>query len=188
MTAKTNYPVCINDLPKNQTEINRLYQELLSPLTSYILKNGGSIENAKDILQESALVVLERINDSSFEIHKGLKNYVFGICKNLWREQLRKNKIIIYTDTIFESNHSNEDDFHKVLDEKEKDSVFKKHYSKLNENTKQIWELFFDGKSSREVATKTGYSENYVRKVKFESKKHLIKMVQRDHRYEEFVA
>jgi len=61
--------------------IKRWYASYFPKVASYISKRGGTFEDAKDIFQESLVILYEKkVSDASVNEEA----YLFGICKNLW--------------------------------------------------------------------------------------------------------
>ncbi len=61
--------------------IKRWYISYFPKVASFIAKRGGTLEDAKDIFQESLVILYEK---KSTEFNLNEEAYQFGICKNLW--------------------------------------------------------------------------------------------------------
>ncbi|WP_422104021.1 RNA polymerase sigma factor [Winogradskyella sp.] len=61
--------------------IKRWYISYFPKVASFISKRGGTLEDAKDIFQESLVILYEKKN-TEFNLNEDA--YLFGICKNLW--------------------------------------------------------------------------------------------------------
>ncbi|GAA3621780.1 RNA polymerase sigma factor [Flavivirga jejuensis] len=61
------------------------YISYFPKVASFISKRGGTLEDAKDIFQESLMILYEKRN-TEFNLNE--KAYLFGICKNLWFKHL----------------------------------------------------------------------------------------------------
>lgn len=57
------------------------YISYFPKVASFISKRGGTLEDAKDIFQESLMILYEKKN-TKFNLNE--EAYLFGICKNLW--------------------------------------------------------------------------------------------------------
>lgn len=60
----------------------------------YILKHGGSLENAKDIFQEAYFACWKKISSKEFvpDSRSQIEAYLFTAAKNKWKDQMRKGK------------------------------------------------------------------------------------------------
>jgi len=61
--------------------IKQWYISYFPKVASFISKRGGTLEDAKDIFQESLVILYEKKN-TEFNLNE--EAYLFGICKNLW--------------------------------------------------------------------------------------------------------
>lgn len=61
-------------------------------ITGYILKNSGTDQDAQDVLQESLVILWERVRSGRFEQTAQLGTFLFGIAKNLWRRSLARSR------------------------------------------------------------------------------------------------
>lgn len=166
--------------------LTQLYRQLYPGVQTYILNNGGKKEDTEEIMQEASLQLLEKLKAKPFVIHAGVQNYFFGICRNLWKAELRHRKKMYHTTTFFDTQDICYDDQDLITQREE--SIFRKHYGKLGTTTQNIWKLCFEGKNTKEIAGRTGFTEGYVRKKKCESKKKLLQLIQQDAEYTGFVV
>ena len=67
-----------------------LYKFYFPVVESFILKNSGNREDARDIFQETILVLLSKVPTEDFELTSSLKTYLFSISSNLWLKRLRQ--------------------------------------------------------------------------------------------------
>lgn len=73
--------------------IEEFYATGFSSAKKYILNKGGSVEDAKDIYQDSIILFLEKIKDPNFKLEVEIEAYIMGIVKNLHLTQNRKTNI-----------------------------------------------------------------------------------------------
>ena len=57
---------------------------------SMVKKNSGSSDDAQDIFQEGLIILHGKLKDPDFVLSAQLGTYLYSICKNLWRTELRK--------------------------------------------------------------------------------------------------
>ncbi len=126
----------------------------------YILKNGGSTENADDIFQEAYLSCWEKLTSGKFcpDNKKEIEAYLFTIAKNKWIDHVRnasKKKTIPINEkahilTAEESQHINESE------EKEQQlAITMKAFENLGQACKDLLTHFYFHKLSlRTIAEK----------------------------------
>ncbi len=76
----------------NDAVWSKVYANNYRMAESYILKNNGNKEQAKDTYQDAMMVLYRNIQREDFELTSKLSTYVFSIVQNLWLKQLRQQK------------------------------------------------------------------------------------------------
>ena len=72
--------------------VNFLYAENFPSVKGYVLKNGGSKEDAEEILQSGMVSLIEKIALKKVKLTGSIHGLLFTICKNLWIDLQRKAK------------------------------------------------------------------------------------------------
>jgi len=186
MKTKKNQEVIDGIITGDYTILKTFYKRNLPFVRKYILQNGGTGEDIEDIFQDSLILVYNKLCSDSLQIDLSIHSYFIGVCKNKWRNQRRKQLKILYDNGLIDKK---EDDTQSVIDtitEEDQAGLFHKHLYNLNNKNRNILQLFFEGKSMREIAIITGYSEGYARKKKCISKNKLIQMILQDPEYKEY--
>lgn len=70
-----------------------LYKTVFPLVARFVGKQGGSLENAKDIFQEGLLVYYEKKTLGSEVDIKNYKAYVYSTCRNLWFQKFNQDKM-----------------------------------------------------------------------------------------------
>ena len=175
----------LEGIAKGDQEILKgFYKKNLPYIQRYILQNSGNHEDVEDVFQDALVLMYQKVKTGSLELQSSLNTYFYAICKNIWRNRLRKHKKLV----VIENTPDTEDIDSSVIQEienKEREHVYRKYFVKLSDTCKKILSLVFDGNSMRDIAQLTGYSEAYTRKKKFECKKSLIQMIEKDPIFQE---
>lgn len=75
----------------NQSQgLDYLYQHSYPTIERYIRANQGSAEEARDVFQDTLLIVLKQVNKPDFQLTASLKTYVVSISKHLWLQHLKQ--------------------------------------------------------------------------------------------------
>ena len=69
-----------------------LYENTFPKVAAYIHKNGGSLEESRDVFQDALVIYYERSRDG-LTVRSNEQTYLFGICKNLWYKKYHENKL-----------------------------------------------------------------------------------------------
>ncbi len=67
-----------------------IYKFYYPTVEHFVRKNNGTADDAKDVFQETVLVLLDKIPHADFELTSSLKTYIFSIASNLWLKRLRE--------------------------------------------------------------------------------------------------
>ncbi|WP_109299193.1 RNA polymerase sigma factor [Aquimarina sp. AU474] len=171
----------------DQRILTRFYRENIRYIQGYILRNYGNSEDVEDIFQDALVVLYQKLRSGLLEIKVPITTYFYGICKNLWRNRLRKKQRLILDDEESRFEGVN-DTIMNDIENQEREHLYRKHFQKLSIDNKKLLQLFFEGRSMKEISNITGYTEGYTRKKKFMAKKQLLKMIEKDPMYQELVV
>ena len=168
--------------------IKTFYKKNLPYIRQYVLHNSGNEEDVEDVFQDALVFVYQKLKTGSLELHASLRTYFYAVCKNMWRNRLRRNKKFVVTKEVANIPEQLNITVIEELTYRERQQVYRKYFLKLNDSCRQVLTLVFEGKSMKEIAKVTGYSEGYTRKKKFECKRSLIEMIEKDSVYRELIA
>ncbi len=86
-------------LRNNDSKILRLiYKKNFPSILKYILTNSGSEEEARDIFQESMIVLYRNAQKESFVLTSSVQTYLYSIAKRLWLKKLKGNSWLMRLD------------------------------------------------------------------------------------------
>lgn len=127
-----------------------------------VVNNHGTEDDAKDLFQETMIVIYDKSKDPEFTLEASLKTYIYAVARRLWLKQLnRQNRSPVssseFTDEELESGFMD-----NIQDHEEKEERFKvmsQALSKLGEPCKTLLEDFYLRQMSmQEIAEKFGYT------------------------------
>lgn len=139
--------------------ISNFYENEFSKIASLILKNNGTVDDAKDVFQDAMVILMDKFTWGKLDlINCSLGTYLYSISRNLWHTRLRemkKEKEFVdmeQHDTINISTdyyHEEPDDFESV----------NRVISNMGNPCKELLELFyFENQSYETIASVLGYS------------------------------
>ncbi len=76
----------------NNLALESLYSKYYEVVKSYIIKNNGTEDDARDIFQDSLIIFYKKIKSGDLLLSCTIKTYIYSICKNKWMDILRGNK------------------------------------------------------------------------------------------------
>lgn len=55
-----------------------------------VRNNSGSADDAKDVFQDALIIFHRKARSAEFALTSSISTYLFSVCRNLWREELRR--------------------------------------------------------------------------------------------------
>lgn len=162
-----------------------IYRNYYHSIHHFIINNSGSQEDAKDIFQESIIVIYRKVKEQNhFLLSSSFKTFIYSIARNLWLKNLRTRK---YEGQKIQDQQKfielKEEPF-KISNEDLKMSLYQKYFNKLPVDCQNILRLSAKDIPQKEISEALGFkSENYVKKRKHGCKEKLIAMIKEDPRY-----
>ena len=80
------------DTQQEEQAFHYLYSENYSSIQFFILRNGGSEDDALDTFQDAMVILYNQIKEGRFKAASTLKTYVFAIAKYLWFQAYKKKE------------------------------------------------------------------------------------------------
>lgn len=158
--------------------VRYLSDRYLSMICLMVMRSGGTREDAKDIFQESLMIMLEKLDDNQFALTCKFQTFLYCVCENLWKATLTKKRVAAnYFIRRVEEDQGN--DFTENSDNQLREDIFRNAYDSLDPVGKTILKLYWDELSPREIADRLGYTDGYVRKKKCEAQAELTEKVKR---------
>ncbi|MDQ6757210.1 MAG: sigma-70 family RNA polymerase sigma factor, partial [Bacteroidota bacterium] len=74
----------------DKAAIETIYRENYNTIQSFIVKNNGYPDDARDIFQEAMIVLFEKVTSGSFELTCQIKTYLYSVCRRLWLKRLQQ--------------------------------------------------------------------------------------------------
>ncbi|MBC7868288.1 MAG: sigma-70 family RNA polymerase sigma factor [Gloeobacteraceae cyanobacterium ES-bin-316] len=159
MKEAINEKLLLEGLAKNERKaIETIYKANYNMVQALVINNNGSAEDAKDIFQESMVILYEKVKTGTFELNCQIKTYVYSVCRRLWLKRLLHLNHFTLSDGHEEIIAVDED-----LEEHErKDREFdmmEKAMGSLGEPCKSLVEAFYlQKRTMQEIAASFGYT------------------------------
>ena len=143
-----------------------LYHTHRRSITGYVVKNNGTADDAEDMLQESLVILWERVRSGRFEHTAQLGTFLFGIAKNLWKRALARRRREPPADKDTEVG----DDALSVLDimiGREETNFVLESLDKIGETCRRLLLLYYwEELSMEEIAVRMGFANATTAKSK----------------------
>ena len=150
-----------------------------------IINNSGSQEDAKDVFQESIIVIYRKVKEQShFLLSSSFKTFMYSIARNIWLKNLRARKYEGQKIMDQQKYIELKDEPFKISNEDLKMRLYQKYFKKLPEDCQNILRLSASDIPQKEISEALGFkSENYVKKRKHGCRDKLISMIKEDPQY-----
>ena len=125
--------------------LRAIYKNFSGRISNYVIKNGGSKEDAKDIFQDALMIILQKAQSPDFELTSSFYTYLYSVCKLVFYGKRRKKTnqtVTIPEDNTLKDTYSIEQE----LINRELDKVYRDNFSKLGLLCQQLLKLFFNKK------------------------------------------
>jgi RNA polymerase sigma factor (sigma-70 family) len=158
-----------------------LYQSNRRPIATYIARNSGTPDDVQDVLQESLVILWERIRAGRFVYKAQLSTFIFATVKNLWSQRLRQKKRYSSAEIDPEAH---EDYSPSVLDSlitTERAEMVREALGTIGEQCRKLLLLFYwEEQSMEEIAVRLGFANaDTVKAKKYQCKKALERALSR---------
>ena len=170
--------------------IDIMYRKVLPKIKSYVAKNNGNQEDAMDVFQEGIMNFYEQVQLKKIKREFDIKGYVYTICRNQWIALQRKNKLKTNPiESVKEEYYKDENNFETTILNSESESTLLNLLQNIGEECKGILnDIFFLGKSQKEIAEKRAYSSEEALKMKaYRCRKKLHELIKSNEGLEELL-
>ena len=143
----------------NKQAIESIYKDNFTVIQGFILKNNGTVDEARDIFQEAMIVLYQKALTGQFELTCQLRTYIFSVCRRLWLKRLQQmNRFSNNTDHIAETISVEEEiEAHEKYNSDI--NLMENAMSKLGEPCKSLLDAYYTQKKNmQDIATEFGYT------------------------------
>ena len=165
----------------DENTLDLLYKTHYRMMIKLIVKNNGTEEEAKDIYQESLIVLWQKAKDDNFVLTSKISTYLYSICLNLWRKELERKKRFSYE--VKEGIEVME------MDRDERVKIINQCIQRLGDTCREVLTYYyFDRLSMVEIAEKMGFANADTSKTKkYKCKKELDQLVKSLYKESDFL-
>lgn len=152
-----------------------LYHQNRKAVFALVLRNSGNEEDAEDVLQESVVILWERVVNGRFEQQAKLSTFLFGVAKNVWsRKRMRKHREPA-TEFAEESMDSGEGSVLDAMIDDERSRSVADAMERLGDPCRTLLVLYYwEERSQEEIAVQMGFANAAtVKSKKYTCKKML---------------
>lgn len=143
----------------DRRSIEMLYESNYPAIQAFILNNNGTVDDARDIFQESIIVLYEKVSAGNFELQSKIKTYLYSVARRLWLKRLQQMQRFGNVLEGGEELIPVDEDMEEQQRRNEAFTQMDKALSKLGEPCKSLLEAFYiQKKPMTEIADAFGYT------------------------------
>ena len=76
--------VILGILNDSKGTLEGIYKAYFPMVLQLVMTNSGSEDDAKDVFQESIIVLYDKVKAGSFELNSKLKTFLYSVSRRLW--------------------------------------------------------------------------------------------------------
>jgi RNA polymerase sigma factor (sigma-70 family) len=149
---------------RNEAVMRVLYKKHFPPVLKYILNNNGNEDDARDIYQESMLVLYHNAQKENFKLSASIGTFIYAVARRMWLKHLQRNEkwLRVENEDEYSGEISLSNENLKLHEEKEiQFTKMNTALQSLGEPCKTLIEDFYVRHLSMdEIADKFGYTNS----------------------------
>lgn len=155
----TDNEIILGILNNSSSTLKYLYKAYFPMILQLIINNNGTEHDAKDIYQESIIILHDKIKSGDFELTSKLKTFLYSVCRRLWLKKLSHKSRFSEDIKDYEDHFSVESDLEQHEEKDQQFLLMNSALTQLGEPCKTIIEDFYiHSKSMQEICEKFGYT------------------------------
>lgn len=149
---------------KDKEALNVLYKKALPVVWGYIKRNNGNWDDAKDVFQETVVVLYFMVKNNDKGDIADIGGYLFTVARNKWLNKIRKNSPFQSLESINENQVKDESIAERILQD-EKIGIVNELIEKLGGRCKELLNYYYYKRlSMREIAVQMSLANEDVAK------------------------
>ncbi|MBU0765689.1 MAG: hypothetical protein KJ607_12735 [Bacteroidetes bacterium] len=162
-----------------------LYKSSFKEISGYVLRNSGCEEDTKDNFHEGFAVLIKNLRDPDFRLDCSLPTYLFSICRNLWRKELRYRKRMTTTELSYEMTE--EEDNNSPGKNELYYQLFEKGLGSLGRDCIMVIRMYLNRVKISRITEIMGFkNDECTMNRKYKCTKKLIEIIRKDKKYKKY--
>ncbi len=167
-------------LEGNPKILDGIYKNSFKYVSHYVTSRDGTMKDAEDIFHNALILIYVKLKEGKINI-KTFDNYLFTVCKNLWKRENAKHRVTKLDVVPLVSEEFDKAAFYLEHSQWE---LYKEKFELLSKQCKEILTMVFQKKSYQEIVNKYSYSSQTVARQRvFKCKTRLGKLIKEDIRF-----
>ena len=166
--------------------LKSLYTESYPSIRHFVLMNSGNEDDAKDVFQETLVVLYRKLKNPDFRLTSSLGTYLYSVGRYIWLNELDNRKKNIELNDENENLFIDEIGIIDAIERNERLRLYREKFEELSEDCKRVLKMFLNGIPIKEITKTMGYSsDQHTKNRRFRCKKTLINKIHDCDKYKE---
>lgn len=155
-------------LSNDRKLIEEIYAQCSGKVLTYVKRNNGNEDDAKDIIQETLIIIYRQAFEKQLVLTCPFEAYFLLLCKRRWLNKVKeKAKMEVTIEEDLPSiNKAAEKMTTDTTQYEEKQQIIERQFKALSDKCRELIKLTLEIKSLKTIAEKLGVTYAYVRKKK----------------------
>ena len=162
-------------------------QPLFSMVKNHITRNGGNVEDAEDIFQESLIQLVGNLMNNKYRGNSNIENYTFGICKFKWLNYRRKKGLDTTEYIPAEQDKASDEDVETDFIGGEGRSLLWKIVEQVSGHCPEYLKLWALGYKHKEIAAKLGVTLTRAERNTSKCRKRLLALLDKQPKLKQII-
>ena len=159
-----------------------IYEQFFPLISDHVIRNSGSVEDAKDVFQDTIMAVFQNISDEDFALTCQFKTYLYAVGKRIWLKRLRD--VPVYEKSDLDYQGISPDEIEEAVLKVERYRFYSHKFSQLSQKCQELLTMFLNGIEMKSIARHFGFASiSYTKKRKFQCKERLFNLIESDPEY-----
>ena len=153
----------------DSSAFKQLYKSVFPSCSHLIINNGGTMNDARDLFQESLMVLVRNLRKDDFKLTCQLKTYLYSITRNLWLKRINsRNKgglaLVIDDPSDVAYIIVQEDELEEKQEKEKQLDLVANILKEFKEDCRKLLTAFYFKKQSmKEIALEMNYTNQFIR-------------------------
>lgn len=160
MKPSTDEKALLEGLARSERKaIETIYKDHFNMVQALIINNNGSADDAKDIFQETIIVLYEKMRSGTLELNCQLKTFIYSVARRLWLKRLQQQNRYAPPGDSMENVVAVDEDLEAHEQRDTEFEMMEKAINHLGEPCKSLLEAYYLQKQNMQViAASFGYT------------------------------
>ena len=143
----------------DRKSVEKIYEDNFNMVQSLILNNNGSVDDARDVFQETIIVLYEKVRSGGFELNCQIKTFVYSVARRIWLKRLQQQNRYTSAGDSLETVVPVEEDLEAHEQRNAEFEMMERAINNLGEPCKSLLEAYYLQKQNMQViAARFGYT------------------------------